>query len=159
MSERKEKMFLLYVVFWIILNGKITLEIILFGFGIAAALYWFICKYMNYNPKTDLKILKNLIFGLGYIGVLIWEIVKANLVVIKLIYTQKYEVEPVVVTFRTDLKSETARFVLANSITLTPGTITVTMEGNEFCVHCLDREMADGLKDSIFVHLLRKMEA
>lgn len=152
-------MFLLYVILWIILNGKVTLEIVLFGLIIAAGLYWFICRYMDYSPKTDLKILKNLFYGLCYIGVLLWEIVKANLTVIKLVYTQKYEVEPVVVTFKTDLKSEVSRFVLANSITLTPGTITVTMEGNEFCVQCLDREMAQGLKDSIFVRLLQRIEA
>ena len=49
--------------------------------------------------------------------------------------------------------------VLANSITLTPGTITVNLEGNEFYVHCLDKEFAEGMEQSIFVELLEKMEA
>ena len=49
--------------------------------------------------------------------------------------------------------------VLANSITLTPGTITIRMEGNEFYVHCLDKEFAEGMESSIFVELLSKMEA
>lgn len=152
-------MFLLYFALWIVFNGRVTLEIVLFGLVIATVLYWFICKYMNYNPKTELKILKNFFCGLCYAAVLLWEILKANLFVMKLIYTEKYEVEPALVVFHTDLKSETARFVLANSITLTPGTITVTLEGDEYCVHCLDREMAEGLENSIFVRLLKKMEA
>ena len=48
--------------------------------------------------------------------------------------------------------------LLANSITLTPGTITVSVEGNRFCVHCLDWELADGVEDSVFVELLKEME-
>ena len=58
-----------------------------------------------------------------------------------------------------DLKTEFARFILANSITLTPGTITVLSEGNTLTVHCLRRELLGDLSESVFVRLLRKMEA
>ena len=89
---------------------------------------------------------------------LISEVIKANFVAIRLIVSPKYEVEPVLVTFRTDLKTDLARTVLANSITLTPGTITVELTDNEYKVHCLDKEMAEGMDESVFVKLLRKME-
>ncbi|MBQ8547563.1 MAG: Na+/H+ antiporter subunit E, partial [Lachnospiraceae bacterium] len=56
------------------------------------------------------------------------------------------------------LKTDLARTVLANSITLTPGTITVELTEDEFKVHCLDKEMAEGIEDSVFVRLLLKME-
>lgn len=49
--------------------------------------------------------------------------------------------------------------MLADSITLTPGTITVSVENDRFCVHCLDRELAEGMEDSVFVGLLLEMEA
>ena len=49
--------------------------------------------------------------------------------------------------------------VLANSITLTPGTITVAMEEDELTVHALDVSLAAGMDDSVFVHMLRRMEA
>ena len=75
------------------------------------------------------------------------------------ITTPRYQVEPQIVHFTSGLKSEFARVVLANSITLTPGTITVNLEGNEFYVHCLDKEFAEGMEQSIFVELLEKMEA
>ena len=66
--------------------------------------------------------------------------------------------EPVLVRVYTDLKTETARVILANSITLTPGTITVSLAGNELLVHCLDKSLSQGMEDSVFVQLLKKME-
>ena len=76
----------------------------------------------------------------------------------QLILSPKMEVEPKLVRFRTDLKTDLARVILANSITLTPGTITVTLEGDEYLVHCLDKSMAEGMDDSIFVRLLHQLE-
>lgn len=67
-------------------------------------------------------------------------------------------VQPVIVRFKTDLKTKTARVLLANSITLTPGTITVALQDNEYTVHCLDRRFSEGLSDSVFVRLLHKIE-
>ena len=60
--------------------------------------------------------------------------------------------------FKTDLHSTFARVLLANSITLTPGTITVALTGNEYTVHCLDKELAEGISSSVFVKLLEKIE-
>ena len=88
----------------------------------------------------------------------ILEILKANIGVMQLILSPKMEVEPKLVRFRTDLKTDLARVILANSITLTPGTITVTLEGDEYLVHCLDKSMAEGMDDSIFVRLLHQLE-
>ncbi|MCH5272202.1 MAG: Na+/H+ antiporter subunit E [Lachnospiraceae bacterium] len=151
-------MVLLLFALWLIFNGKITLEIVLFGVVLSLAVYWFCWKFLDYSPKQELYALRILPQGIGYFFVLIVEIIKANCGVIRLIVSPKYETEPVLVTFRTDLKTDLARTVLANSITLTPGTITVELTEDEFKVHCLDKEMAEGLCDSIFVRLLRNME-
>ena len=48
--------------------------------------------------------------------------------------------------------------MLANAITLTPGTITVTLEGSEYTVHCLDESMAEGLQEGGFAAYIRKFE-
>ena len=66
--------------------------------------------------------------------------------------------EPVVVKFQSDLKTDMANVLLANSITLTPGTITVSLNKNEFVIHCLDKDFSKGLKDSIFVKMLHQLE-
>lgn len=151
-------MYLLFFLVWIIFNGAVTVEITIFGLVIAAAMYAFICKFMNYSIQKDIAYGKRIFRILQYVCVLIWEIVKANFAVIKLITSSKYELEPVLVRFKTDLKTKQARVILANSITLTPGTITVTLEEDEYVVHCLDKELAKGMNHSIFVELLEKLE-
>ena len=151
-------MYVLFFVFWILLNGRITTEIVLFGLVISAAIYWFICKYMDFSIRKDLLLWKSLGFLLFYLGVLIKEIAVANLNVMKLVYSPKMAPEPGLVYFKADLKSGLARVLLANSITLTPGTVTVSLEGNQYCVHCLDMSFGDGIENCIFVQLLKKWE-
>lgn len=157
--EGRDNMFLVLFLLWIIFNGKFTLEIALFGIVIAAAIEFFMYKYMDYKPKTTVNLIKNFFRIIKYVLVLIAEIAKANYQVMHLILNAKYEVEPQIIQFRTHLKSEAARATLANSITLTPGTITVTLEDDRYTVHCLDKELANGIEDSVFVKMLEKMEA
>lgn len=151
-------MFLLFFIVWIIFNGAITTEIVIFGLVIAAAMYLFVCKFMDYSIRKDISYIKKFFMLLQYVCVLVWEIVKANFAVIKLITSSKYELEPAMVLFKVDLETKMARVILANSITLTPGTITVLLEGDEFIVHCLDKELAEGINRSVFVDLLRRIE-
>ncbi len=151
-------MYLIFFLIWIIFNGQFTLEIAAFGVVIAGLVYWFICKFLNYSPKTDIALAKKLFEVLHYIFVLIVEIMKANFAVVKMIMSSKYEIEPVVVKFKTNLKTRPGRILLANSITLTPGTITVSLSDDEYVVHCLDKSLAQGIDSSIFVELLEKME-
>ena len=47
-------MFVLFFLVWVIFNGQLTLEIALFGVAIAGAMYWFICKFLNYQLRYDL---------------------------------------------------------------------------------------------------------
>jgi hypothetical protein len=68
-------------------------------------------------------------------------------------------IEPTVVRIRTDLKTGFARFLLANSITLTPGTLTVESEGPVLTVHCIRPALLENTESSAIVRLLRKMEA
>lgn len=151
-------MYIIFFLIWVIFNGQFTLEIAAFGVVIAGAIYTFICKFMNYSPKTDILIAKKLIYILQYAFILVKEIIKANYAVIKMITSSRYEIEPAVVRFKADLKTTPARVALANSITLTPGTITVSLEGDEYVVHCLDKELAEGINSSVFVDLLKKLE-
>ena len=151
-------MYILLLLFWIILNGKITAEILIFGVVLSAAVFWFMCKYLEYSPKYEIFVAKNLPWILLYFFVLIIEIFKAAITVYKRVYSRKIEIQPQMVFFDVDIKSEFLRFVLANSITITPGTITVDVDDNHFCVHALDYTIAEGVEDSVFIKLLKKME-
>ena len=152
-------MFFLFFFVWIILNGRITVEIVIFGLILSAVLFYFICRFMDYSMKKELMLFHLIPLFFQYFYVLIQEIVKANLCVLKIIISPEIQPEPALVYFGTDLQSELSKVILANSITLTPGTITVSLGDNRFCVHCLDRELAEGMENSVFVELLKKMEA
>lgn len=151
-------MYLLFLAAWIIFNGNITLEIFIFGVVISAAMMVFMCNFMDYSLKKEINVYKKSICFFSYVLLLIREIVKANLAIIPRILTVEEEMEPVIVKFRTYLKTDFARMLLANSITLTPGTITVSMDGNEYTIHCLDTSLAEGLADSEIERLLKKLE-
>lgn len=151
-------LFLIFFV-WLILNGKVTVEICVLGTFISAALFFFVCRFMNYSVKKEIMLFRLVPLFVQYFQVLVKEIVKANVCVLKIITSPDMQPEPALVYFDTELNTGLAKVMLANSITLTPGTITVAVEGNHFCVHCLDKELAEGMEDSVFVKLLEKMEA
>ncbi len=152
-------MYVVFLLLWILLNGQFTLEIVLFGLVIAGALYAFVCKFLDYSVEKDKLLFRKLPYIFAYILILIWEIIKSNISAIRLALSFQREVDPVIVRFQTDLKSDAAKVALANSITLTPGTITIGLEGDELIVHALDAELIEGIDESVFVRLLRKMEA
>lgn len=151
-------MYIIFFLVWIIFNGRITTEIVLFGLAVSALVFAFTCKFMDYSIEKEVQFYKKSRLVGEYIFLLIIEIVKANLAVVHMVLNQKEEMEPVIVKFRTKLRTEGARVMLANSITLTPGTITVSLEGDELTVHCLDVSLAEGMEDSAFVKLLEKIE-
>lgn len=151
-------MLLLFFMAWIIFNGNFTLEIVLFGVVIALGMFAFICKFMDYSIQKELRFYKLVPVFIQYVFLLVKEIVQANLSVFRMILSRREIVEPVIVRVHTNLKSETTRVILANSITLTPGTITVSMTDDDLLVHCLDKSLAEGMEDSAFVKLLEKME-
>ena len=152
-------MYILLFLFWLLLNGKLTAEVVGLGLVIVAlmaALEWGFC---HYGPAQELRVLRRAPVFCAYIPVLMWEIVKAGWAVSKVVLFRRYKVTPTLVTFRTDLKTEFGRFLLANSITLTPGTITVQVKGDRLTVHCLDKSMLDTSDDGVFQRWIRKLEA
>lgn len=151
-------MALAYFLIWLTVNGRVTMETVILGIVVSLALQRFSQRVLAARSVSFSAVLRLLPRGGLYLLTLLAEIFKANLQVIRLVLSPVIEVEPCLVRFRTDLRSEAARVALANSITLTPGTITVALDGNELLVHALDRDMARGLDESVFVRQLRRME-
>lgn len=152
-------MFILFFAVWILLNGKLSWEIVAFGLVISGALYIFCCVFMHYSPARDLRNLRRLPRLLSLGATLVFEIVRAAFALLPYIYGGKRP-DPVVARFRPEgIDSDTGRVFLANCITLTPGTITGSLKDGEYLVHCLDREMAVGLEESSFVKKIRRWEA
>lgn len=150
-------MYWVLFILWIIFNGKITFEIIWIGLLVSGGVYFFCCKFLAYSPKQELSYVKKAGLLLRYAWVLLVEIFKANILVLKIIVGGR-KPQPVLVHFSSDLRSEAARVLLSQSITLTPGTITVELNDKDFTVHCLDKSLAEGMEDSEFIHILHRIE-
>lgn len=149
-------MLVVFFALWVVLNGRLTWEMAAFGAVISAAVYLFSCAFLGYSPKKDWAMLRRLPSVLAYAGLVLVEIVKANMALNRIVLGRR-EVKPKLVTFRTPLKGA-AKAVLADSITLTPGTISVHVEGEELTVHCLDESFMEGVEDTSFQRALLRME-
>ena len=143
---------------WVIFNAKLNWEIAVTGLLVTAFVYRFMCKYMGYSYKADLAIIRNLPSGIQFIGVLIWQVTLSNIEVSRFVFRKHAEIKPQLVFFKTRLNSDTSRTALANSITLTPGTITVSEDEGVLGVHCLNSHMGEDMDNSDFVKILAKME-
>ncbi|MEG0778990.1 MAG: Na+/H+ antiporter subunit E [Oscillospiraceae bacterium] len=151
-------MFVLFFLIWLILNGHIDGEILLFGVLASLAMSWLCYRILGYSSRYDRLFLHKLRWELQYFFGLVWEIILAALAIIKLVYTPKLELKPRLIYFKSKLRSDGAKSALANSITLTAGTITVSVEGDLFCIHALDASLAEGMEDSTFIRRLKRLE-
>ncbi|MDF2840135.1 MAG: sodium:proton antiporter [Clostridia bacterium] len=144
----------LLLLFWIILCEKYNFEVLLIGIVVAVTVY-----YLNRNflPNRELKIHKLPLYAL-YVILLLKEIVLANISVAKIVLSPKINVSPCIVKIKTQLNSSLHRAILANSITLTPGTLTLQLTDDELVIHCLVKENIPDLVDSKFEKLLLKIE-
>ncbi len=131
-------------IFWILLSGEFTF--ILITSGVVASL---IVAYLSHDifvGKADLKtetgrVLKFIV----YIPWLLWEIILANVEIAYLVLSPKPLVDPQLVRFNPDLKTDLGIVTLAHSITLTPGTVTVEANREEFVIHAIWHKSAEGI--------------
>ena len=152
-------MFVICFILWIIFSARISTEVLLTGLAAAGLISIFCRRYLGYSLAKDLAALRKTGAFLKYLCILVWETVLANLEVSKIVFSKKIEVSPCIIFFKTDIKSRAGRVLLANSITLTPGTITVMLDDDVLCVHCIDKKMMTGIEDSSFVKQLRRMDS
>lgn len=151
-------MFLIFLLVWIVLCGHVTGQTAVQGVLVSGLLTLFCYRILGYSLSKDRFFLRHLGRELRYFAYLVKEIVHAALVIMRIIYTGGREMEPRLIYFHNDLRTPTASSILANSITLTAGTITVAIRGGQFCVHTLDLPLAEGIEDSSFAQRLRQME-
>ena len=149
-------MWLFLFLLWIVLNGRVTVELVTFGVVIATAVTVFADRVIGYKSATDKLILRNLPIFFLYILNLIREIIVSAFAMAGMVYSAEPP-KPVIIEFHSGFDTRLQNVLLANSITLTPGTITIFQEGDYFVIHCLKREFGEGIEDSSFVRLLRKI--
>jgi len=83
--------------------------------------------------------------AIGYWMWLLWEIVVSNFQIARVVLSQKMPINPHLIDVKASQASELGHAIFANSITLTPGTVTVDVEGGVLHVHALTQSSADSL--------------
>ena len=149
----------LFFLFWIILNARVTPEIVISGIVVAVLIGIFFYKFIGLSPKTELKAVKKIGLILIYLGMLIIEVLKANANMIKLVLSRNIVTNPQIKYFDSPVRSDIAKMALACSINLTPGTVFIELEDNKFGVHAIDAKFLVGMEgDWHIVKMLRRIE-
>ena len=137
---------ILYSSIWIAFSGHF--DFLLLSFGIlSVAIVLYTLRRMRIVDETPIKFQMNAFKLVKYSFWLIKEILKSNITVTKTILSQKIQVKQNMFNVPLSPKSDAAQVIFANSITLTPGTITVETEKNSLLVHSLD--FSDNTEDEI----------
>lgn len=150
-------MFVILLALWLVFAGSLTVTNLILGVLVAGLITLLCTKYMGYDTKRFYGGLKKAPAVAAYLGELLKEIVKENFDVLRFIY-RKDQPKPMLVYFRGEVQSDPLRVLVANSITLTPGTYTVRLEGDEYAVHALDEYFQVDIEYSAFFKLAQKVE-
>lgn len=129
---------------WLLLSGHYTP--LLLGIGAAAAaLSVVVAMRMDVvdHEGHPVEMWPRIV---AYWAWLLAEIVRANVDVSRRVLTPSLPIEPVLFEVQATQQSDLAQVVYANSITLTPGTVTVAAENGVFAVHALSRNAADDIR-------------
>jgi len=151
--------FLIMFGFWILLSGKFDLFHLTLGVLSSALVSFLSTDILMHDAGKKDRLAVGFRF-LAYIPWLLYQIVLSTIHVAFLALHPKMldNIDPTIVTFKTKLQSNIGRVALANSITLTPGTITIRVEDDIFHVHAISRKAAAGLPGEMEDRLARVFE-
>ncbi len=136
--------FIIMFGFWLLLSGHYDLFHISIGVLCCGLVSHVSHDLLFANPRAgDMRVIvKRFIF---YIPWLLYQIAMSNLHVAKLALGPKRLIDPKIIKFKTKLESDISMVTLANSITLTPGTITVDVKDGIYYVHAVSKKVAEDL--------------
>ncbi|MGR3317426.1 MAG: Na+/H+ antiporter subunit E [Candidatus Anammoxibacter sp.] len=144
-------------VFWILLSGEFTLILLLSG-GIFSLMVAYMCHGF-FIGDVNLKLEgKRILRFFKYLPWLLWQIVISNVDVAYRTLNPRMTINPSLVTFKNDLDTKMGIVTLANSITLTPGTVTIKAGKDEFIVHAIDDKFAEAILEGEMQRRVKKIE-
>ncbi|HIB09311.1 MAG TPA: hypothetical protein EYO20_05645 [Gemmatimonadetes bacterium] len=132
-------------IFWLLLSGHYTPMLIGFGLG-SSVLVVYLATRMDVVDHEGLPLQLGGRFWV-YFPWLMKEIFIANVKVARIILSPKLPISPVMTHFRASQESDLGKAIYANSITLTPGTITTGIQGQDLEIHALTLKDIDGREE------------
>ncbi len=154
---RATSLFVLLYAVWLLLSGHFD-DPLLLALGAASsaavvAIAWRMDVIDNEGHPVHLS--WRILF---YWPWLFWQIAKSNVAVARIILHPALPIAPVILRARTSQRSELGQVIYANSITLTPGTVSVDVEESAIHVHCLDRGLAADIESGEMDRRVSKVE-
>ena len=122
------------MLFWLMLMGSVDPQVVLVGLVASSVIALLFRSGLSFFTEMRLNPAA-ITMGFLYYGYFFKELVKANFTMAALVVSPDLPIKPGIVKVRTRLKSRMGRLMLANSITLTPGTLTVELDGEWLYVH------------------------
>jgi len=135
-------LFVFLILIWLCLTSTLGYQELFTGILVSLVLAIFLNKYylkLGFPPLT----LRRFVYFIFYIIILFKEIVMANLDIAYRVIHPKMPIKPGVVVIKTGLKQDIAKLILANSITLTPGTFTLDILGDNLLIHWINVKTED----------------
>ena len=155
------KLFATLLFFWILLNGSLALGTLAVGVAVAAVIV--LAFRDSLSVLSGHKLTPAALWAsLRFVGFFLKELVRANLQMAAIVLNPRLPIEPAIVATKVRLTHPVARLLLANSITLTPGTLSVQYKGDTLYVHWVvakgtDTETATAEIVAGFEHYLEQM--
>ncbi|MCD4770460.1 MAG: Na+/H+ antiporter subunit E [Bacteroidales bacterium] len=140
---------------WLILNQSADIECLAIGAVSSLLLAFMFCRGctvfndINLTPKAC-------VYSFMFLAVFMFELVKSNFDIARRVLSPSLPINPGIIKAKTNLKSRMARLILANSITLTPGTFTIDIIDDTLYIHCVHIDDADSEKFG--KEIIRKFE-
>ena len=113
------------------------LQELLLGAVISVALTFILAKHVNFTLDYRFPV-RLLVFVFAYVPLFVFQLILSNIDVAFRVLSPKIPLNPGFVKISTDLKGDFAKLTLANSITLTPGTLSVDIDGSDIYIHTVD---------------------
>ena len=129
-------------VLWILLTSTLAWGELIVGLIFSAFIALFCYSYFTEKGLSGIT-LKKIFYFLLYIPVFFWEMIRANFDVAYRVVHPKMPIRPGIVQIKTNLKSDIAKLILGNSITLTPGTLTVEIVKDNLLIHWINVKTED----------------
>ena len=127
---------------WLIFVNTLNWQEVLTGVVVSALIAAFGHTYFTERGLKHLSP-KKLLYLIIYVPILLWEVLKANLDVAYRVLHPKMPIKPGIVLIKTGLQSDTGKLALANSITLTPGTLTMDVVDQDLLIHWINVKSED----------------
>lgn len=135
-------LFIFLFIVWLLLTLNVTLPNLAVGVIAALIVTLFFSKYSLKMKKRVFQV-RRYVWALVYCFIFLWECIKANFDVAYRVLHPALPVKPGIVKAKTNLTTDIAKVFLANSITMTPGTITVDIVEDNFYIHWIYVESKD----------------